>query len=81
MTGGQICNKSFLAVPVDEPGYEASRLMTLNNAAMLIIVDEKGVPVGYVSRGDLFRAQKSKIVDDTIVDKGLLRKYIDKWLS
>ena len=80
MTVGQICNKSFLTVAADEFGYEASRLMTLNDAAMLIVVDENGAPVGYVSRSDLFRAQKSKIADDTIVEKGL-RKYIDKWLS
>ncbi|MGO9643192.1 MAG: chloride channel protein [Candidatus Bathyarchaeia archaeon] len=73
-----ISSKSFLTVPEDEFGFEAMRLMTLNNAPFLVVVNKEGTPVGYLSRGDLIRAQKDKISDDTIVEQGLLTRFLQK---
>jgi predicted transcriptional regulator len=73
-----ICSKSFMTVREDEFGFEAMRLMTLNYAAFLVVVNKEGTPVGYLSRGDLIRAQKDKISDDTIVEKGLLSRVLQK---
>ena len=70
LTVEAICSSSFLAIREDEFGFEALRLMTLNNVAFLVVVDKDNKPVGYVSRGDLIRAQRDKIADDTIVEKG-----------
>jgi hypothetical protein len=35
-------------------------------------------PVGYISRGDLIKAQRDKIVDDTIVEKGAWARLMRK---
>lgn len=70
MTMEQIASNEFLTIAQDEFGFEALRLMTLKNAAFLVVVDKTNTPVGYLSRGDLIRAQRDKIADDTIVEKG-----------
>jgi CBS domain-containing protein len=54
----------------NEFGYEALRLMTLNNTLFLVVVDKNGAPTGYISRGDLIRAQKDNVADDRIVEEG-----------
>jgi H+/Cl- antiporter ClcA len=72
MTVEEAAAKSFLNIRESEFGFEALRLMTLKDVAFLVVVDANGKAVGYVSRGDLLRAQKDKITDDTIVEKGVL---------
>jgi len=74
LTIEKICSKRFFTVREDELGYEALRIMTLNNVPFLIVVDRQDLPVGYISRGDLTRAQKHKIEDETIVDRGSLQR-------
>jgi len=68
----QVASKRFLTIREDEFGFEALRIMSLNNVPFLIVVDNCGKAVGYVSRGDLIKAQKDKISDDTIIEKGIL---------
>ena len=75
MTVEQVCSKSYLTVPQEEYGYEAMRIMTQNDAQLLVVVDKLGKPVGSVSRSDLIQAQKQKIADDTIVEEGWLRAF------
>lgn len=67
----QVASKSFLTVQQDEFGYEALRIMSVNDTPFLIVVDDSGKAVGYVSRGDLIKAQRDKITDDTHREKGL----------
>lgn len=74
LTIEKICSKNFFTVREDELGYEALKIMTLNDVPFLIVVDTQDLPVGYISRGDLARAQKHKIEDETIVERGLLDK-------
>ncbi|MHB1909538.1 MAG: chloride channel protein [Nitrososphaerales archaeon] len=71
---GDICSKVVFTVGEDELGYEALRIMTLNDTSFVIVVDKEGSPKGYVSRGDLARAQKHKIEDETYVDKSFFSK-------
>ena len=71
----QACSKAFVTIEENEFGFEALRLMALNDAAFLVVVDDKGKAVGYVSRGDLIRAQKDKVADDTIIEKGTWRCF------
>ena len=71
LTVGQVASKSFLTIREDEFGFEALRLMTLNNVPFLVVVDKNNKAVGYFSRGDMIKAQKDKIADDTIVEKGI----------
>jgi H+/Cl- antiporter ClcA len=71
LTVGQVASKSFLTIREDEFGFEALRLMTLNDVPFLVVVGKNNKAVGYISRGDLIRAQKDKIADDTIVEKGI----------
>ncbi len=78
MTIEQICSKSFQTVREDEFGFEALRLMTLYNVPYLVAVDKNNKPVGYVSRGDLIKAQREKIADDTIIEKGLWSHLFNK---
>ena len=71
LTVEQVCSKSVKTINDDEFGFEALRLMTLNNVPYLVVVDKNNKPVGYVSRGDLIKAQRDKVADDTIIEKGL----------
>jgi len=67
----QVCSKSFIKIQEKEFGFEALRLMSLNGTGFLVVVDENNKAVGYVSRGDLIRALRDKVADDTIVEKGI----------
>jgi predicted transcriptional regulator len=70
------CTKSFLKIHENEFGFEALRLMSLNAVAFLVVIDSENKAVGYVSRGDLIRAQKDKIADDTIIEKGIWARLL-----
>jgi len=72
LTVEHVCSKSFHTIHEDEFGYEALRIMTMNDVTYLVVVDRDNKPVGYISRGDLIVAQRDKIADDTIVEQGLL---------
>ncbi|HXY83377.1 MAG TPA: chloride channel protein, partial [Candidatus Saccharimonadales bacterium] len=76
MTVEEIYSKSFLTIGQNEFGYEAMRLMTQEGVGFLVVINEDGKPVGYLSRGDLIQAQKEKIADDTIVEKGWIQKHL-----
>ena len=71
LTVEQVCSKSVKTINEDEFGFEALRLMTLNDVPYLVVVDKNSKPVGYISRGDLINAQRDKVADDTIIEKGL----------
>ncbi len=74
LTIEKICSRALFTVREDELGYEALRIMTLNDVSFLVAVDKQDLPVGYISRGDLTRAQKHKIEDETLVERGLSGK-------
>jgi H+/Cl- antiporter ClcA len=74
ITAAQIASKNFLTVREDEFGFEALRIMTLRNSAFLVVVDASGKAVGYVSRGDMIKAQRDKIADDTIIEHGIFTR-------
>jgi len=78
LTVEQMSSKSFLTISEDEFGFEALRLMSMNNVAFLVVVDKANAPVGYISRGDLIRAQRDKIADDTIVEEGSWARLFGK---
>jgi len=78
LTVQEIYSKSILTVPDQEFGYEALRLMALNDALFVVAVDQNSSPVGYVSRSDLMNAQRDKIADDTIIEPGLWRLHFRK---
>jgi len=71
LTVEQVCSRSIKTINEDEFGFEALRLMTLNNVAYLVVVDKSNKPVGYLSRGDLIKAQRDKVADDTVIEKGV----------
>ena len=71
-TVGEICSKSFGTIREDEMAYEAMVLMTLNDLPGLVVVDRTDKAVGYVSRGDLIRAQKKKIFDEAVIQRAPL---------
>lgn len=66
---GKIASRSLSTIKESEMAYEALVLMSLKDTTYLVVVDGEDRPVGYVSRGDLFRAQKKKILDETIIQK------------
>jgi chloride channel protein, CIC family len=69
LTIGKICSRRFYTIEEDELGYEALKIMTLENISFLMVVDKLGQLVGYLSRSDLTRAQKHKIEDETRVER------------
>jgi CBS domain-containing protein len=72
----QVASKNFHTINEDEFGFEALRIMTLNDAPFLIALDKNGRAVGYVSRGDMIKSQKAKIMDDTMIEKGILARIL-----
>jgi len=66
---GDICSKDFETIPQEEFAYEGARLMALHNTTFLIVVDECGSLVGYLSQGDLARGQRRKIEDETLIEQ------------
>jgi H+/Cl- antiporter ClcA/predicted transcriptional regulator len=77
LTVEDACTKSFFKIRENEFGFEALRLMSLNDVAFLVVIDGENKAVGYVSRGDLIRAQKDKIADDTIIEKGIWKRLFE----
>lgn len=65
----KIISDSFSTIKESEMAYEALVLMSLEDRTHLIVVNDENKAVGYVSRGDLLRAQKRKILDETIIQK------------
>jgi len=72
---GDICSREFETIPQEEFAYEGTRLMALHNVTFLVVVDERGILVGYLSQGDLVRGVRSKIEDETIVEKPRYLKF------
>lgn len=71
LTIEKICSRNFYTIRDDESGYEALNTMILNETSFLFVVDNHGNPLGYLSRGDLTRAQKHKVEDERIMEKGI----------
>jgi CBS domain-containing protein len=78
MTVEKVCSRDFLTIKEDEFGFEALRLMTLHKVPFLVVVSRTNAPVGYISRGDLIKAQRDKIEDDTIIEKGAWARLFGK---
>jgi chloride channel protein, CIC family len=67
ITAEKVCDREFLTIREDEFAYDALRRIVLHDALFLIAVDNMNNAVGYVSRGDLIRAMKQKISDESII--------------
>ena len=63
----EFTSDSFLRVKESEIAYEALVLMSLNDLPGLVVVDGSDTAIGYLSRGDLIRAQKDKIFDERVI--------------
>ena len=74
ITVAQVASKNFLTVRVNEFGFEALRLMAVKNAPFLVVVGEDVKAKGYVSSGDMIKAQRDKISDDTIIEEGMFSR-------
>lgn len=66
---GKIASLSFGTIKDSEMAYEVLVRMSLENSTYLLVTDNSNKVVGYISRGDLIRAQKKKIQDETIIQK------------
>lgn len=65
----KILSTSFSTIEETEYAYEAQVLMSIRDETGLIVVDASGKAVGFISRGDLLRAQKRKILDEVVIQK------------
>lgn len=74
VTVEQVCSKNFLTIQEDEFAYEAQTLITLKDAPFLVVLNRDHTPVGCISRGDLIGAQRDKIAEDKIIERGLLSR-------
>lgn len=74
LTIEKICSRKFFTIAEEESGYEALNIMVLKDTSFLFVLDKKGSPTGYISRGDLIRAQKHKVEDETIAEKGVIKE-------
>lgn len=68
LTADEVCTKSFETISQDEFAYEGLRMMSLHDPRILVVVDSGGYVVGYLSRGDLTRAQRPKIEDEMLIE-------------
>ncbi len=65
---GDACTGAFERILEDEFAYEGLRTMTLRGVSFLVVVDKEGRLAGYLSQGDLTRALKGKVEDETVVE-------------
>lgn len=68
LTAGEACSKGFETISQEEFAYEGLRRMSMHNSRALVVVDGECNVVGYLSRGDLTRALRRKIEDETLVE-------------
>jgi predicted transcriptional regulator len=64
----EICVKEFESIGQDEYAYDALRRMSLSDVSFVVVTGDGGTVVGYLSRGDLVRALKPKIEDETLIE-------------
>ncbi|MDG6950168.1 MAG: chloride channel protein, partial [Nitrososphaerota archaeon] len=64
----EICVKEFESMGQDEYAYDALRRMSLSDVSFVVVTGDGGTVVGYLSRGDLVRALKPKIEDETLIE-------------
>lgn len=69
LTAGDACSKEFESMPQEEFAYDALRRMSLRDVSFVVVMGDEGDAVGYLSRGDLVRALRRKIEDETFVEK------------
>jgi len=67
-TIGEICAKEPEKILESEFAYDGLRRMALRTVPFLAVIDSKGALVGYLSQGDLTRALRRKIEDETLVE-------------
>jgi chloride channel protein, CIC family len=67
-TAGEACSKTFESMPQDEFAYDALRRISLRDVSYIVVTGEHGEVTGYLSRGDIVRALRRKIEDETIVE-------------
>ncbi len=67
MTAEKVCTKEFPTIREDESAYEALRRIVLDDVLFLIVTDREKNAAGYVSRSDLIRAMKQKIVNESVI--------------
>ncbi len=65
---GDVCGKRFETISQDEFAYDGLRTMSLRGVNFLVVLDQEGNAVGYLSQGDLTRALRRKIEDETLVE-------------
>jgi len=63
-----ICSRDFETIRETELAYQAMRLILLHERRFLIVVNESGKPVGYVSMSDLLRVNKTKVEDESLIE-------------
>lgn len=68
LTAGEACSKRFETISQEEFAYEGLRKISMHNSSALVVVGGEGNAVGYLSRGDLTRALRRKIEDETLVE-------------
>ncbi len=68
-TVGEARKREFEQVSQDEFAYEGLRTMALRGVSFLVVVDADGNLVGYLSHGDLTRALKRKVEDETVIER------------
>lgn len=69
LTAGDACSRGFESMPQEEFAYDALRRMSLRDVSFIVVTGEQGEVAGYLSRGDLIRALRRKIEDETLVEK------------
>jgi H+/Cl- antiporter ClcA len=69
LTAGRLCSRDFDTIEESEVAYQALRKMVLHDMNYLLAVDGAGRVVGYVSMGDLMRATKGKIEDESLLER------------
>lgn len=68
LTAGAVGSSDFETIADKELAYQALRIMLLHDRRFLIATDTSGRAVGYVSMGDLLRATKGKVEDESLVE-------------
>jgi CBS domain-containing protein len=80
LTAKDILEKDFLSLPADTSAFEAARLMSSQHHGFVVVIDERGRPIGVVTEWDYLSRVTSEGKDVRLLRLGELMSADLVWV-
>ncbi len=75
----EIADRSFVTIAPEATAYAAYSTLILRKVPYLLVTDESGTLVGYVSRTNLLEASRRKAEEDFVLQEGYGSFFVRRW--